>query len=96
MIKTNTLAVVETATGLALVAYLRKNNIDFFIVEKQIQIAQTYRNHCDRLTLHTSNETMEKTCCISMVFVFPSAGILKKTEIEAKAIAYAIFKHKKA
>ncbi len=94
MIKTNTLAVVETAAGLASVAYLRKNNIDFFIVEKQI--AQTYRNHCDRLTLHTSNETMEKTCCISMVSVFPSAGILKKTAIEAKAIAYLIFKHKKA
>jgi hypothetical protein len=96
MIKTNTLAVVETATGLASVAIIQKNNFNFFIVEKQIQQTITWENYYDGLHLHTSNETMEKTCCISADFISSPTSILLEIGTEPKGIAYLIFKHKKA
>ncbi|MCP9769036.1 NAD(P)/FAD-dependent oxidoreductase [Lacihabitans sp. LS3-19] len=56
MIKTNTVIVGASAAGLAAAACLQKQNVDYIILEKQKQVAQLWRNHYDRLHLHTNKK----------------------------------------
>jgi indole-3-pyruvate monooxygenase len=51
---TNTLIVGASISGLASAASLQNRNIEYIIIEKQNQIAAPWRNHYDRLHLHTS------------------------------------------
>jgi indole-3-pyruvate monooxygenase len=51
---TETLVVGASISGLALAAALQKKGIDFAIIEKENAIAQPWRNHYERLHLHTS------------------------------------------
>ena len=51
---TETLVVGASISGLALGAALQKHGIDFTIIEKENAIAQPWRNHYERLHLHTS------------------------------------------
>jgi indole-3-pyruvate monooxygenase len=52
--QTNTLIVGASISGLASAASLRKQNIDFTIIEKENQVATPWRNHYNRLHLHTN------------------------------------------
>jgi len=52
--KTNTLIIGASVSGLASAASLQKQNIEYTIIEKQNQVATPWRNHYDRLHLHTS------------------------------------------
>src|SRR5450755_4019402 len=52
--QTNTLIIGSSISGLASAASLQKQNIDYIIIEKQNQVAYPWRNHYDRLHLHTS------------------------------------------
>ena len=52
--QTNTLIIGASISGLASAACLQKRNIDYIIIEKQSQAATPWRNHYDRLHLHTS------------------------------------------
>ncbi len=54
MISTETLIVGASISGLACAAALQKQGIGYTIVEKQSQIAAPWRNHYDRLHLHTN------------------------------------------
>ena len=56
MTSTHTLIIGASAAGLASAACLQKEGIDFIIVEKQSQVATSWRNHYDRLHLHTSKK----------------------------------------
>jgi len=49
-----TLVVGASISGLATAACLRKLGIDYVIIEKQSQVATPWRNHYDRLHLHTN------------------------------------------
>jgi cation diffusion facilitator CzcD-associated flavoprotein CzcO len=51
---TNTLIVGASVSGLACAACLQKQNIEYCIIEKYNQVAFPWRNHYDRLHLHTS------------------------------------------
>jgi len=51
---TETLVVGASISGLALGAALQKQGIEFTIIEKENAIAQPWRNHYERLHLHTS------------------------------------------
>ena len=51
---THTLVIGASIAGLASAACLRKNNIPFTIIEKQNEVAAPWRNHYDRLHLHTT------------------------------------------
>ena len=51
---TNTLIIGASISGLASAACLQKKNIDYIIIEKQDQVASPWRNHYDRLHLHTN------------------------------------------
>ena len=53
MSTTNTLIVGASVAGLASAACLRHHNIDYRIIEKHDQIATPWRDHYDRLHLHT-------------------------------------------
>lgn len=53
MTATNTLIVGASLSGLASAACLRNYKIDYRIIEKHDQIATPWRNHYDRLHLHT-------------------------------------------
>ncbi len=53
MKQTNTLIVGASISGLSSAAALQKKGIDYIIIEKQDKIAMPWRNHYDRLHLHT-------------------------------------------
>jgi indole-3-pyruvate monooxygenase len=53
MKQTNTLIIGASISGLASAACLRKRGIDYDIIEKETQIATPWRNHYERLHLHT-------------------------------------------
>ena len=52
--QTNTLIIGSSVSGLACAASLQKGNIEYAIIEKQNQVAWPWRNHYERLHLHTS------------------------------------------
>ncbi|CAL1517781.1 NAD(P)/FAD-dependent oxidoreductase [Chitinophaga sp. MM2321] len=52
--QTNTLIIGASISGLASAASLYKHGIEYIIIEKQGQVASPWRNHYDRLHLHTS------------------------------------------
>jgi indole-3-pyruvate monooxygenase len=52
--QTNTLIIGASISGLASAASLQKQNIEYIIIEKQNQVATPWRNHYDRLHLHTN------------------------------------------
>lgn len=52
--ETNTLIVGSSVAGLASAASLQKQGIGYIIIEKQDQIAFPWRNHYNRLHLHTN------------------------------------------
>jgi len=54
MLSTETLIIGASIAGLASAASLQKRNIEYIIVEKQLQVAAPWRNHYDRLHLHTN------------------------------------------
>jgi indole-3-pyruvate monooxygenase len=54
MNQTETLVVGASISGLASASSLQKQNIDYIIIEKQSQVAAPWRNHYDRLHLHTN------------------------------------------
>ena len=54
MTQTNTLVIGASISGLASAASLQKENIEYIIIEKQSQVATPWRNHYNRLHLHTS------------------------------------------
>lgn len=56
MTSTHTIVIGASAAGLASAACLQKQGIDFIILEKQAQVATSWRNHYDRLRLHTSKK----------------------------------------
>src|SRR5436189_1677701 len=56
MISTHTLIIGASAAALASAACLQKVGIEFIIVEKHPQLATAWRNHYDRLHLHTSKK----------------------------------------
>lgn len=51
---TNTIIIGASISGLACAASLSKQGMDYLIIEKQNQVASPWRNHYDRLRLHTS------------------------------------------
>lgn len=54
MIQTQTLIIGASVSGLACAAALHKQHLEYTIVEKQDQVASPWRNHYERLHLHTS------------------------------------------
>lgn len=54
MTQTETLVVGASISGLALSAALQKNNVEYTIIEKNTQVAVPWRNHYERLHLHTN------------------------------------------
>jgi indole-3-pyruvate monooxygenase len=52
--QTNTLIVGASISGLASAACLQKQGIDYLIIEQHDQVATPWRNHYDRLHLHTN------------------------------------------
>ncbi len=50
----STLIVGASAAGLSCAAHLRRRNIAFNIIEKQNHVGHAWRNHYDRLHLHTN------------------------------------------
>jgi indole-3-pyruvate monooxygenase len=54
MKQTNTLIVGASISGLASASTLQKRNIDYVIIEKESQVATPWRNHYERLHLHTT------------------------------------------
>ena len=54
MISAETLIIGASISGLASAAALQKKGIGYIIVEKQSQVAAPWRNHYDRLHLHTN------------------------------------------
>ncbi|MEO6135609.1 MAG: NAD(P)/FAD-dependent oxidoreductase [Ginsengibacter sp.] len=54
MIHTNTLIIGASAAGLASAACLKQKGIPFIILEKEEAVGIKWRNHYDRLHLHTS------------------------------------------
>ncbi|MES1219093.1 MAG: NAD(P)/FAD-dependent oxidoreductase [Bacteroidota bacterium] len=53
---THTLIIGASAAGLASAACLQRKGIEFIILEKYPQVATNWRNHYDRLHLHTSKK----------------------------------------
>lgn len=56
MTSTHTLIVGASAAGLASAACLQREGIEFIVLEKYPQVATNWRNHYDRLHLHTSKK----------------------------------------
>jgi hypothetical protein len=52
--QTNTLVIGASFSGLACAASLQKQHIEYLVIEKQNRVATPWRNHYDRLHLHTS------------------------------------------
>ncbi|MFY0628489.1 MAG: NAD(P)/FAD-dependent oxidoreductase [Reichenbachiella sp.] len=57
LIETQTLIVGASAAGLACAAQLKKLGLEFQIIEKEGEVAKSWRNHYDRLHLHTPKST---------------------------------------
>ncbi|MBI1259700.1 MAG: SidA/IucD/PvdA family monooxygenase [Chloroflexi bacterium] len=53
-LEANTIIIGASAAGLAVAACLNHANIPFILLEQADQVAQSWRNHYDRLHLHTS------------------------------------------
>ncbi len=56
MVFTDTLIIGASASGLASAACLKKEGLKFIILEKYPQVGTSWRNHYDRLYLHTSKK----------------------------------------
>ena len=56
MDSTDTIIIGAGAAGLASAACLQKKGVEFIVLEKQPMVATTWRNHYDRLHLHTSKK----------------------------------------
>ena len=56
MTSTHTIVIGASAAGLASAACLQKQGIEFIVLEKYSQVATSWRNHYDRLHLHTSKK----------------------------------------
>jgi len=56
MTVTHTLIIGASAAGLASAACLKKAGVPFILLEKHSQVANSWRNHYDRLHLHTSKK----------------------------------------
>jgi len=56
MLSAQALIIGASAAGLASAACLQKEGIEYIILEKNPQVADTWRNHYDRLHLHTSKK----------------------------------------
>ncbi|MEP7106367.1 MAG: NAD(P)/FAD-dependent oxidoreductase [Ferruginibacter sp.] len=56
MTSTHTLIIGASAAGLASAACLQRKDVEFVILEKYPQVATSWRNHYDRLHLHTSKK----------------------------------------
>jgi indole-3-pyruvate monooxygenase len=54
--ETNTLIVGASVSGLASAGCLSKTGIDYIIIEKHAQVVTPWRNHYDRLHLHTNKK----------------------------------------
>jgi indole-3-pyruvate monooxygenase len=54
MMQTNTLIIGSSIAGLASAAALQKQGIEYVVIEKQSQVAAPWRNHYERLHLHTN------------------------------------------
>lgn len=54
--KTNILIIGAGPAGLAMAALLRQANLEFIIIEKSQQVGNAWREHYDRLKLHTVKE----------------------------------------
>jgi len=54
MKQTNTLVIGASISGLASAASLQKQGIEYIIIEKESQAVAPWRNHYDRLHLHTN------------------------------------------
>ena len=54
MAETNTLVIGGSISGLALAACLQKQRIEYIVIEKRSQVATPWRNHYERLHLHTN------------------------------------------
>jgi cation diffusion facilitator CzcD-associated flavoprotein CzcO len=52
--QTNTLIIGASISGLACAAALQRQGIDYTLIEKEQQIAMPWRNHYERLHLHTN------------------------------------------
>lgn len=52
--QTHTLVIGASIAGLAVAASLQRRNLEYTIIEKQAQVVAPWRNHYDRLHLHTS------------------------------------------
>lgn len=53
---THTLIIGASAAGLASAACLQKEGVPFILLEKHLQVGNSWRNHYDRLHLHTSKK----------------------------------------
>src|SRR5215831_16365237 len=53
-IKTNTLIVGASLSGLSCAAALQKKNVEYLIIEKQNRVCAPWRSHYERLHLHTN------------------------------------------
>jgi hypothetical protein len=54
MIETDTLIVGASISGLASASSLRKKGIEYILIERESQLAMPWRNHYERLHLHTN------------------------------------------
>jgi len=54
MKQTNTLVIGASISGLASAAALQKQDIEYIIIEKESQVVAPWRNHYERLHLHTN------------------------------------------
>ena len=54
MVQTNTLIVGSSIAGLACAGALSRQGVEYVIIEKEAQIALPWRNHYERLHLHTN------------------------------------------
>ena len=54
--QTDVLIIGASISGLASAASLKRNGIEYIIIEKQQQVAPAWRTHYDRLHLHTSKK----------------------------------------
>ena len=53
MLETQTVIVGASAAGLACAAHLKSRNLPYILLEKEAHVGQAWRNHYDRLRLHT-------------------------------------------
>lgn len=56
MIYTHTLIIGASVSGLALASCLKKEGIEYVVIEKESGVATPWRNHYDRLRLHTDKD----------------------------------------